>query len=86
MNLVENINEWNNMNFRFIGIYSKNNLEYFINDIGCCLYNITIIPIYDTLGEEATQFSFNQTKMKTCICTANHVNNILRNKYENGLF
>lgn len=54
MNLVENINEWNNMNFRFIGIYSKNNLEYFINDIGCCLYNITIVPIYDTLGEEAT--------------------------------
>lgn len=42
------------MNFRFIGIYSKNNLEYFINDIGCCIYNITIVPIYDTLGEEAT--------------------------------
>ena len=58
MNLVEPITEWNNREFKFLGVYSKNNLEYFIMDIGSCMQNITVVPIYDTLGEEATQFAF----------------------------
>ena len=58
MNLVEPINEWNDKEFKFLGIYSKNNLEYFIMDIGSCMQNVTVVPIYDTLGEEATQFAF----------------------------
>lgn len=37
MNLVEPINEWNNKEFKFLGVYSKNNLEYFIIDIGSCI-------------------------------------------------
>ncbi len=82
LDLVPEINEWNNYNLRFIGIYSKNSLEYLIADIACPLYKITTIPIYDTLGEEATLFAFNQTKMSTCIVTANHVEKILKNKNE----
>ena len=69
LNLVENINEWNNMDLKFIGIYSKNCINYFLTDIGCCLYGITIVPVYDTLGEESTQFAFDQTKMKSCFLT-----------------
>ena len=42
------------MNLKFVGIYSRNRLETFIVDIGCCIQNIVIVPIYDTLGEEAT--------------------------------
>lgn len=29
-----------------------------IVDMACILMGITIVPIYDTLGEEATQFAF----------------------------
>ena len=57
-NLVKSINEWKNYNLKFIGIYSKNTANYLIADIGLCLYGITIVPIYDTLGEEATNFAF----------------------------
>ncbi len=74
------------MNFKFIGFYSKNTVNYFLADIGCCLYNITSIPIYDTLGEEATQFAFDQTKMISCLTSVQHVFKILKGKKENDLF
>ena len=54
MNLVESIKEWKDKEFKFLGVYAKNNLEYFIMDIGSCMQNVTVVPIYDTLGEEAT--------------------------------
>lgn len=43
---------------KFIGIYAKTSLNFHLVDIACTLYGITIIPIYDTLGEEATLFAF----------------------------
>lgn len=86
LNLIENINEWNNYELKFIGIYSKNSLNYFLTDIGCCIYNITTIPIYDTLGEEATQFAFDQTKMKSCFLTANHVEKVFLAKKDKNMF
>ena len=86
MNLVPKISEWHNMSFNFIGVYSKNNLEYIILDLSCIFYGFTIVPIYDTLGEEATLFAFNQTRMSTCFLTANHVPNILKLKSEKKSF
>ena len=47
------------MSLKFIGVYSKNNLKYFITDIACIVKGLTSIPIYDTLGDEATQCAFN---------------------------
>ena len=82
MNLVPKISEWNNMTFNFVGVYSKNNLEYVMLDLACIFYGFTIVPIYDTLGEEATLFAFDQTKMSTCFLTFNHVSNILKLKEE----
>ena len=43
---------------RFAGFYSKNTVNFMISDIGSCIQNITAVPIYDTLGEEATDFAF----------------------------
>ena len=37
MNLVESIKEWKDKEFKFLGVYAKNNLEYFIMDIGSCM-------------------------------------------------
>lgn len=82
LDLVPEICEWRNYKMKFIGIYAKNCLEYMIADIGTTVYGITGVPIYDTLGEEATLFAFNQTKMVICMVTANHVPKILKNKQE----
>lgn len=37
MNLVKPIKEWNNMELTFIGIFSKNNVRYFVSDIACVM-------------------------------------------------
>lgn len=84
LNLAPTINEWNSYSLKFVGIYAKNSMEYLISDIACAIYGITTVPIYDTLGEEATLFAFNQTKMTSCIVTANHVEKILTNKRDHG--
>jgi len=70
------IKEWNDLELSFIGIYSKNTMEYLISDIGSCIQGITIVPIYDTLGEEATEFAFEQTKMQTCFISSTHLESI----------
>lgn len=80
LNLAPEINEWRNYNLRMIGVYAKNSLEYINLDLACVFYGLTIVPIYDTLGEQATLFAFDQTKMATCFLTFNHVANILKNK------
>ena len=55
---LTDLNEDWKVKLSFIGIYSKNTLNYFISDIAFCLYDITTIPIYDTLGESAIDFMF----------------------------
>jgi long-chain acyl-CoA synthetase len=86
LELVPEICEWKNYCMRFLGIYAKNCLEYMLADIGSTVYGITGVPIYDTLGEEATLFAFVQTRMTTCLVSANHVPKILKNKLELGHF
>jgi len=36
---------------KLIGLFSKNRVEWGITDIACLLFNITTIPLYDTLGD-----------------------------------
>ena len=65
--------EFRNYKLNMIAIYAKNTPEYVILDAACCLYGITTIPIYDTLGEEACQFMFTQTNATTVFCSADHL-------------
>lgn len=68
--------EFENYNLKFVAIYSKNNVNSFLIDVACCLYGITSVPIYDTLGEDATNFMFKQTNTTTCFLTANHIKGV----------
>lgn len=65
---------------RMLGIYSKNTVEYLIADIAGMMQCISIVPIYDTLGEESTVYTFRVTKMATCLVTSNHVEKLLKEK------
>lgn len=58
LDLLSEEHTWNNHTMNFIGIYAKNSLNFLLVDMACTLYGITIIPIYDTLGEQATLFAF----------------------------
>ena len=78
LNLAPEINEWNNLKLNLFGIYAKHSMEYIKVDIACTLYGITVVPVYDTLGEEATNFAFSQTKMQCCAVTVQHAAAILK--------
>lgn len=67
---------------KFVGIYARNSLEYLQLDFACGFYGFTVVPIYDTLGEAATEFIFEQTKMEICALTANHLSALLKTRAE----
>lgn len=72
------------MPLKLVGVYSKNCLEYLTLDVACCFYGLTIVPIYDTLGEEATKFAFEQTGMEVCFMTTSHLSGILKLRSQSG--
>ncbi|KAL5018438.1 hypothetical protein ScPMuIL_004160 [Solemya velum] len=54
-----------------IGIYSQNRPEYVILEQACYMYSMVIVPLYDTLGEEACTFIINQAEIQTVVCDKN---------------
>jgi long-chain acyl-CoA synthetase len=72
--------EYKNFNLRFIGIYAKNSYKYFVQDMASVMFNFVSVPIYDTLGEEATIFVFENTLMETLCLTANHFDGMIKLK------
>ena len=56
--------------FRFLGIYSKNRPEWLLSYFGAVRDSITIVTVYDTLGDIALEYIFNQTKVTTLVIEA----------------
>ena len=78
LDLAPTINEYKDMSLNFVAVYAKNREEYLELDLACCLYGVTLIPIYDTLGPEAVQFTFTQTNLTTVFCANNLVDTLLK--------
>lgn len=56
------------MDFGFLGIYSKNREEWAIADLACMGSSVSIVPTYESLGADALAFVINQTELSTmCI-------------------
>ena len=85
LGLLEWKEEYKNYKLRFCGIYSGNCYRYLVQDIACVLYNIVSVPIYDTLGEEATVFAFSNTNMETLVLSASHIANMCEQKNKGNL-
>lgn len=47
----------------FIGIYSQNRPEWILLEQGAYCYSMVIVPLYDTLGQDACSFIITQTNM-----------------------
>ena len=73
LNLAKTTNEFKDFHMKMVAIYSGNNKEFILLDIACSLFNYTTVPIYDTLGEEATEFMFKQTDLETCFTSCKHL-------------
>ena len=64
--------------FKFLGIYSKNRIEWIISYLGSHANNATVVTIYDTLGEKAMEYIFWQTELETILIEACSLPKILK--------
>lgn len=78
LDLAPTVNEFQDLKLNFIAIYSKNREEFLTLDLACSLYGLTSIPIYDTLGPEAVDFIFEQTKLTTIFCSGNFIGSLTK--------
>ena len=76
LNMTYEKAQFQNYRVRFIAIYGKNTREWILTDIANSLYGFTTMPIYDTLGEEATDHMFNETELSTLFLSTEHVKGI----------
>ena len=63
--------------FRLLGIYSKNRPEWLYSYFGAVRDSITIVTVYDTLGDIALEYIFNQTKLTSIVAEAKVLKKLL---------
>ena len=70
---------------KFIGIYSKNCVEWLVSDFACQHDSVTVVTLYNTLGELAFEHIFNQTCLTTICISPENIKAILKFKEKYGL-
>ena len=63
--------------FQMVGIYSRTREEWAIADLVCILSNYVTVALYDTLGEEATEFIVDQCKLGVIFCMADKIHKLV---------
>ena len=53
--------------FRFLGIYSRNKKEWLLSYLGAMRDSITIVTIYETLGDKSIEFILEQSQLITIL-------------------
>lgn len=86
MKLCPEVKFENEPSYRFLGIYSRNNKEWLFSYIGAARDSITIVTIYDTLGEKATEFILEQTQLTTIVIEVKSLKNIYKLAQNNKVF
>eukprot|EP00920_Eleutheroschizon_duboscqi_P011652 GHVT01027946.1.p1 GENE.GHVT01027946.1~~GHVT01027946.1.p1 ORF type:complete len:708 (+),score=150.96 GHVT01027946.1:232-2355(+) len=54
---------------RPVGIFMKNCEAWIVTELAACAFGFTIVPLYDTLGTEASVYIINQTELRTVVCS-----------------
>ncbi|XP_074649293.1 long-chain-fatty-acid--CoA ligase 1-like [Tubulanus polymorphus] len=50
-----------------VGIYSQNKVEYILGELACYTYSMVIVPLYDTLGPDASTYIIHQAEIQAVI-------------------
>ena len=77
LNLCPNIQIENDESFRLLGLYSKNRPEWLYAYFGAVRDSISIVTVYDTLGDIALEYIFNQTKMTSIVAESKVIKKLL---------
>lgn len=62
---------------RCIGICSKNRVEWFVTDLAATCYKATVVPLYDTLGDEAIEYMLITSKLSCVAGAAENLEHLL---------
>ncbi|XP_038661592.1 long-chain-fatty-acid--CoA ligase 1a isoform X1 [Scyliorhinus canicula] len=55
-------------NDQFIGIFAQNRPEWVIIEQACYTYSMVVVPLYDTLGDEAISYILNKADIAVVFC------------------
>ena len=65
---------------KLVGIFSKNRYEWLVADIACCIYGVTIVPLYETLGTENLSYCLNHSEITTLFVSGETAKTLLKLK------
>lgn len=65
----------------FIGIYAPNRLEWALSDLGCQMFSMISVPLYDTHGPEECIYIINHAELATVICNEDKVSLLLEHAH-----
>ena len=85
MNMCPIIDIENEGSFRFLGIYSRNKKEWLLSFLGAMKDSITIVTIYETLGDQAVEYILEQTLLTTVVIEIKALSKILELAQKNKL-
>ena len=69
----------------FVGIFSKNRVEWSIVDIAGILFKLVTIPIYDTLGDENISYVLKHCSLKAVFVDNNAIKSLRKTSDLNKL-
>lgn len=65
-------------NMRLVGLYAKNCVEWFLTEQAANAFGLTLVPLYDTLGEDAMAFILQQTRLRCVVASFDCFNLLVR--------
>ncbi|KAK9468344.1 eukaryotic long-chain fatty acid CoA synthetase (LC-FACS) [Lipomyces arxii] len=65
-----------------IALFSQNRPEWIITDLACHAYNLIVVPLYDNLGPNSSEFILNSVEAPIMVASLNHISKILSLKNE----
>ncbi|KAJ8685573.1 hypothetical protein QAD02_021366, partial [Eretmocerus hayati] len=63
-----------------VGLYCQNCPEWVLIEQACYMYSLVLVPLYDTLGPDASAFIIHQAEMALVICEDDKKCNLILDK------
>jgi long-chain acyl-CoA synthetase len=76
---------YNKKRHKLIGVYAKNCEGWVLTDFACCFSGLVTVTLYDTLGGDSSEYIIKQSELKTVVCTADHIKDLIQIKQGGGV-
>lgn len=63
----------------FVGIFAPNRVEWTLTEQACNAFSMAVVPLYDTLGDEAVEFILDESEVSVVVVSENKLKGLLKN-------